>query len=269
MAARLTESGGSQTDPDKGLTFEWSDDRNQQRLRIVFFLIIAIVLHAGFFYLFRVVYPTNTQSLPIPSRVLLLSENDPAMRAVLAEVEDRTAAYDPSLESSVGSAQLSDYTTYQPSFAGHELELKDPPANVTDRLPLPNVFADPPLLPALKKAPLLELPRRQLLPPGPTKPVLAFSGDVAKRELVSSPDLAGIFADSSDVVATFTLAVDSAGCVHSCLPDEDFQADQSEALRRAALQANLKALGDSLLRLRFKPEDTGPGLTWGGVTVEW
>ncbi len=239
-------------------------------MRIAFFLVIALVLHAGFFYLFRVVYPTTRQSLPMPSRVLLLSENNLAMRAVLAEVEDRTAAYDPSLGSTVGSAQLSDYTTYQPSFAGHELELKDPPVGVADRLPLPDAFAGPPLLPAPTKAPLLELPRRQLLPHGPTKPALAFGGDLANRDLLSSPDLAGIFSESSDVVATFTLAVDAAGRVQFCLPDEDFQADQSEALRRAASQADLKALGHSLYKLEFKPDSSGgTGLTWGFTTVEW
>ncbi|MDA0811480.1 MAG: hypothetical protein O3C21_03670 [Verrucomicrobia bacterium] len=270
----MTEPDGQRTRRSQsavsgdGLTFEWADGRNRQRLRIAFFLIIALIVHAGFFYLFRVVYPTTRQSLPMPSRVLLLSENNLAMRALLAEVEDRTAAYDPSLGSTVGSAQLSDYTTYQPSFAGHELELKDPPVGVANRLPLPDAFAGPPLLPTPTKAPLLELPRRQLLPPGPTKPALAFGGDLAKRELVSTPDLAGIFSESSDVVATYTLAVDAAGIVQSCLPDQDFQADQSEALRRAASQADLKALGQSLYQLRFKSTG-GTGLTWGFTTVEW
>lgn len=256
-------------DPAGGLTFEWKEGRRKQRARITFFFVLAVAMHAGFFYVFKVVYPVSTESLPMPSRVLLLSDDDPAVRALLAEVEDRTAAYSPSLGSDVGNVSLSAYTTYQPSFAEHELKLLDPPVNVAKRLPLPGTLNGPLLLPEPESIPLPDLPKVKPKPPGPQRPVLAIGGELAQRKLTYRPELDDIFSPSSDAVATFALAVDEAGIVEYCLPDDDL-GDRSEALRRAASQADLKALGKELFKLRF---ETAPGegahLTWGTVTVEW
>lgn len=274
MASHQTEPYGTGSTPvaesDSELTFEWTEGRTKQRARIAFYFVLAAVLHAGFFYIFRVIYPSSNPNLPIPSRVLLLSNDDPAVRAVLAEVEDRTAAYDTSLGTIVGSVLLSDYTMYQPSFADHELQLQDLPLKVAKRLPLPDTLNGSPVVPPPVQPPMPDLPPRQLLPTGPQQPVLAFGGGIGKRELLYRPELTGIFSQSSDLVATFTLGVDAAGIVRYCLPDEEFQADQSEALRRAAFQADLKAVGRSLYQLRFKPSpESGMGLTWGSATIEW
>ncbi|MGK0188849.1 MAG: hypothetical protein ACI9R3_004663 [Verrucomicrobiales bacterium] len=277
--SQLTESNSSgidnsATDPANGLTFEWQEKRHKQLARIAFYFVLAVVLHAGFFYVFKVVYPSSTQSLPLPARVMLLSEDDPAVRAVLAEVEDRTAAYSPYLGTDVGTVSLRKYTTYQPSFAEHQLELRDPPANVAKRLPLPNALGGAALLPKAESlpAPSIVQPDNHL-PPGPRHPALTIGGHLAQRVLEHRPLLDRIFSASSDAVVTFALSVDEAGIVQSCLPDDNLHSDQSEALRRAASQADLKALGRQLYQLRFNsvPGKGNPkdDLTWGFVTVEW
>ena len=264
-----SDGGDAEFAPSRhGLTFDWNESVARQRLRLAGFIFMAVVLHAVFFYIFRVMYPASERSLPMPSRVLLLSDSDPTVRAVLAEVEDRTAAYDPSLSTTGGSIRLADYTTYEPSFSDHEPQLKSPPITVADRLPLPDALRGKVILP--KAAPLRSPERpRQILPEGPTEPVLALLGGLANRHLLQPPDLSSIFSEDTDAVATFTMGVNASGVVQYCLPDEDFQADQSEALRRAQSQADqLEALRRALYQLRFRP-DPAAGLTWGFVTVEW
>ena len=256
---------------DRGaLIFEWKESRTRPRLRIVWFLIVAALLHAAFFYVFRVVYPSTSRGMPIPSRVLLLSSDDPNVQALLAEVDDRTAAYSPDLGVEVIEPQLIDYTRYVPSFAEYQPGLKDFPVRLEERLPLPDAIGGAVQLPEVEPLPepIAAPPERLLLPPGPTEPVLAIGGSLSDRPVVNAPDLTGIFEGTMDARAVFTIGVDASGSVRFCLADEEFQADQSEALRRAASQANFQQLGERLFALRFEP-DASRELTWGFASIEW
>lgn len=258
-------SGAPGKDAPYRPVFHWHEPRTRQRLRLAGFIFLAVVLHAAFFYVFKVVYPASTRSLPMPSRVVLLRGDDPNVRNILAEVEDRTAAYDPSLGTTVGNVALS---TYRPSFVGHKPELIAPPVLVAQRLPLPDALEGSPLLPDPDRPPA---PAREsaLQPPAAAQqPLFALGGAIASRGLRSPPRLEGLFTGDTNAVATFAIGVNASGVVQHCIPDEDFLANQ-EALLRALSQADqLEALRRTLCQMRFEPAP-GAGLSWGFVTVEW
>jgi hypothetical protein len=154
------------------------------------------------------------------------------------------------------------------------LLLKDLPIDVADRLPLPEALLGRSTLPPPEQLPPPDRPPREPLPIKPEQPALAFGGRIARRPLLRQPELGGIFDVDANAVTTFAIGVDAAGVVRYCMPDEDFQADQLEALRRAQSQSDqshadrLKELRQALYQMRFVPE-SGVGLTWGFVTVEW
>ena len=267
MANFLTESKTSGLQ----MTFNWRDSRLPQRARLVQFLFFAFILHVGCFYVFQVVYPSTPRTHPNPSRVVLLGESDPAVRAILENVEDRVAAYSPDLGSPVGTVRLETYSRYRTSFADHVPLLKDLPDQVTRRLPLPGTSTNGLLLPEAGELPESLIEPVPPLPPGPEKAILVFGGALANREVVHRPEFKDIFPQELDTVATYSLGVNASGVVEFCIPDEGFHGDQTEALRRARALSRadeMAALRRALYQLRFKPEP-GSGLRWGHVTIEW
>jgi hypothetical protein len=241
------------TDQPLESTFEWREPRMRQRLRLLCFFLVAVVIHAGCFYVFQVVYPSSTRGIPVPMRLMVLSPNDPAAQDVLQEVEDRVVGY--GLSPGDRAVTVSLENNYQPSFAGYRPKLRDLPQGSITRMPLPGAFDGDVLPPATSTA---GGERRESVPGPhePTEPLVVFGGALSDRIVTLLPKLGKLFAKNHGTLATFTVGVNRAGVVEYCLPEEEFRADDLDALQSA------------LIQFRFEPRSEG-GIVWGTAIVEW
>ncbi len=116
-------------EPDgRGRVFTWAKDK---RLWMHFsaFLFFSALVHWVGFYLFKVVYPPPVQVVPEPDSILVMSPADPATRAVLQRLSDRTVyLLPPSTPSDVRVRLESHRVRFTPSFQRAGLELLPPPS---------------------------------------------------------------------------------------------------------------------------------------------
>ena len=129
MSAQYGEPG------NEGLIFRWRKSV-LPRWRLAFFMVVAGVVHLGFFYLFRVIYPEPVKTIPSPNRMTLLSSADPSAKAVLDQIADRRSAYFPGNSKSVDLADFA--ARFVPSFRDYSLGLRIP-EDTRQKLVLPPV----------------------------------------------------------------------------------------------------------------------------------
>ncbi len=167
--------------PRPTLVFSWQS-LPATSWRLSFFLIVAAAAHLAFFYLFRVVYPQPARSIPSPQTITVLSHANPLARPILAQTADRVSSL---VAGDSRSASLADHsTTFVPSFRDFEFSLRVPPQqpNPVDLPPvaLPGVPVLPPLAVV---SPNAAVPQNPAL----ARPTLAFSGNLAGRQILRSP----------------------------------------------------------------------------------
>ena len=228
MAAATIEppvSRARRKHPD--LIFEWIGSRGH-RWRLLLFLNLSLALHVACFYAFQVVYPQTERQRAKTTEVTYLDpRDDPAVRYVIARIEDRAVFFDGSLRLPIPGASLENDERNdvlpEPGFASHEPGLRSPPP-VDLSKELPRIFAaDGMFFPS----------QSRLLPggePPPTpepfegtyvyRPRLVASGAVLDRKVLSAPD----WSDSQEALAAaagsilFLVEIDESGAVSSCLP---------------------------------------------------
>jgi len=115
--------------PKGRLLFQWSDHRVPV-LPLGIFLVIALGAHLFGFYLFQVVYPVSGRVEPVPGRVRLLDPAQPAVSALMRQIDDRLVFLRPASSGADVRVDLRDYAVpFRPSFSGRELKFR--------RMPMP------------------------------------------------------------------------------------------------------------------------------------
>lgn len=239
------------------LTFQWRD-RDRPFTRLFFFLLFTVAGTAGFFLLFKVVYPQARHFSTAPQQVLML---DPA-QAATRDIVNRTAdenflLLSPDSDPARAGSSAGDlFPVFRPSFAGFEMKLMDLPGEQDTRT-LPRVYGieDMHLPPSVTV-------KRAAAPAAPTAPVtrpvlnVVLHGGLVKRGLVSAREIKGVvLADA--VAPRFSVCVSHAGVVIFALPVES-TADAKQ----------MRALHKSVSSLRFEPVKS-PATQWGEASFVW
>ena len=114
-------------DGEDRLIFAWKD-RYHRKLRLAFFLIIALALHVFCFYLFQVEYPKAERRLPYTAQLTVLNPRDTLTQVALRQIDDRTVSIDSAAREALKDAQIEDFATvFKPFFQDYEARLKEPP----------------------------------------------------------------------------------------------------------------------------------------------
>ncbi len=247
-----------QTTPESDLIFHWK--RPVVKARGLAFWIFAVLLGlAGFFYLFRVVYPQAQRFRPVPYHIVALNSADPAAREVLNKVHDVDFLILPPPSEVMGSVSLDEHApVFHPSFEGHKLQLEDLPHQAHPIPPARLLQMDAPVLPPLDLSELKS-------PVSPVKPLvktgrltMRMTGPLGLRAMTHPPDL-GAVSLSDPSACRFQLGVNAEGVVEVALPLASIE--NPEALQK---------LGRLMQAIRFAPatgKDSGP--MWGTATFEW
>ncbi|MDG2122199.1 MAG: hypothetical protein P8J87_00785 [Verrucomicrobiales bacterium] len=268
-------SDGSPREPGRGagLVFNWNREGVGPRIKLAGFVIISVVLHTGFFYLFRVVYPASERVLPTPVRVLLLAEESPGVRPLLRALDDRDAAYRSSVRESVsGSLDLGTFTTvygegqkglvelgYLPSYMDYEPEMQTWPDAARDN--------DLPALSESGVIPVVPLSREEVLAGDGEAVVMERAGRVSVipggalegRKIVSIPETdPSEWSGSGNGRVVFMVGIERAGRAVYRLPsDRGGLPDVSNVSRFVA-------------QIVFEPGEAGdPRVEWGMVELVW
>jgi hypothetical protein len=239
------------------LTFQWRV-RDRPLARLILFLFLTIVGAAGFFLLFKVVYPQARRFSTAPQQVLVLDPAQAATRDIVNRTSDENFLL---LSPDSDPARAGDearelFPVFRPSFAGAEMKLMDLPGE-QDEKTLPRVYRIddmpmPPLATVMKARP----PGANVTPTGPAVLRVVLHGDLSKRELSSSRDISGI-ALADPISPRFRICVNNTGLVIFALP-----------LESSVDAKQMRALHHSLSMLRFKPVKS-PATQWGEVSFAW
>lgn len=107
--------------------FAWSGGKSLVANFSVF-LGVAVLIHLFGFYLFQVVYPVTARVEPVPSRVRILDPTEPAVAALMRQVDDRLIFLRSSAADSEARVSLADFSVeFQPSFVGRDLAYRPIP----------------------------------------------------------------------------------------------------------------------------------------------
>ena len=239
------------------LTFQWRV-RDRPFARLILFLFLTIVGAAGFFLLFKVVYPQARRFSTAPQQVLVLDPTQAATRDIVNRTSDENfLLLSPDSDPARAGAEARElFPVFRPSFAGFEMKLMDLPGE-QDEKTLPRVYRiDDMPMPQLTTVMKARPPVANSATTGPAVLRVVLHGDLSKRELASSRDISGIaLADS--VSPRFRLAVNNTGLVTFALP-----------LESSADAKQMRALHKSLSMLRFKPVKS-PATQWGEASFVW
>lgn len=258
-----------------GLIFDWRPVRGGRR-RLIFWLAVATGAHLGFFYLFKVVLPPASRSLPPEREALFLAASSPRAERVLRSaqdrvpgLQDRSSLDDPEYERL--GALVRDY---QPTWKSHVATLRPmPEPDVKNALPSLMSGSAAVLLPELPENPnATGAPARVSLPPSaapgadsaapvppPPAPYVSVLTGLNDRPLLEQPSWpTGIFEENPTdrEGAPFMIAVDPQGRVVSCLAMDSPAGLDPERLRPV------------LLGLRFAPAERETR-QWGRIEVKW
>lgn len=150
---------------DLSTVFNWTRNRGPL-FHMMGFVFFSLIIHSAGFYLFQVVYPPPVRLEPEGESVTMMDPGDPAVRALLKRVEDRTVfLFPPSTRAGVRIGADDIDVRFTPSFQNTQLD-PVPPAYDWD-------------LPPVLKAPL-EVGE---LPAAPTGIEISRSGDIANRAI--------------------------------------------------------------------------------------
>ncbi|WP_395733577.1 hypothetical protein [Prosthecobacter sp.] len=230
-----------------GLIFAWGV-RDHSMWRLVGALVVLMAAMAGFFFIFRIVHPV-TQRLPVtPQHVISLDPSNPAELALIHRAQDRSFAL---LSDSDSVAPVeSPLLAFQPSFAGHEIKLRelDPATAAIHQPRLFTAAAD--VLPPV--------PRRDVksvaVPPA-AKLLAIMSPSLAKRG-PANVELSSIRLTQPTRVQ-FRVAIGSAGQIVTALP--------LSSVEDAEIMQQLHA---AIRTLRFTPSEV-KRVEWGEISFRW
>lgn len=245
------------SDESTPLTFQWRD-RDRPLVRLVVFLCVTIAGAAGFFLLFKVVYPQPRHFPTAPQQVLILDPAQPATRDIVNRTSDENFLLlspdsDPTRPETAFHSLL---PVFRPGFAGFEMTLMDIPGE-QDKKTLPRVYGiDDMPLPPIATVMKAKVPAAHTPPTTPPVLRVVLRGALDKRELASSRDLAGIVITDA-AAPRFRLCVNNAGLVIFALP-LDGLTDPKQ----------MRALYKGLSGLRFKPVNA-PATQWGDASFVW
>ncbi len=230
-----------------GLIFAW-DVRDHSMWRLVGALVLLMTAMSGFFFIFRIVHPV-TQRLPVtPQHVISLDPNNPAELALIHRAQDRSFALLSDADSA-GPVE-SPLLAFHPSFAGHEIKLRElePAATAIHQPRLFTAAAD-------------------VLPPVPRRTVDSVSvSPAAKLHAILSPSLAKrgpASVELSGIKLTqptrvlFRVAIGSAGQIVTALPLSSVE--DAEIMQQ---------LHDAVYTLRFTPAEV-KRVEWGEISFRW
>lgn len=112
---------------DSFLIFSWLR-KDRHALKLSVFIIGSALVHAGAFYLFQVVYATSDRVDAAPSGITILDAEQPEVRRMIREIEDRLVFQRAPSETTGTRVSLSDYgVTFDPSFQNREPSFRTPP----------------------------------------------------------------------------------------------------------------------------------------------
>jgi hypothetical protein len=122
------------TDEYGGLMFRWSDRSGRGAgLAVVFFIGVALLVHAVGFYLFQVNAPISARVEAHSAKVTMLDPNDASTAALLREVDDRLVFLRPASLGTGSRLRIEDFSvTFEPSFLKGEVEFR-PPAGASEK----------------------------------------------------------------------------------------------------------------------------------------
>lgn len=240
------------------LTFQWRE-RDRPLMRLAGFTLVSLGAAAGFFLLFRVVYPQARHFSTAPQQVLMLDDSQAATRDIVNRTRDRNFLL---LEAGPAASGRSDepplFPVFRPSFAGYEMKLMDLPGE-PDKRSLPRVFSvgDMPLPP-----PATVMKARAPAPPAKpggdrTAPRVVLHGALAGRKLESSARLKDIAGLGDLSALRFLLGVNSKGMVGFALP-----------LEGGADAKQMRLLHKAVSSLRFQPA-ADSDVQWGQASFAW
>ncbi len=232
---------------ESALIFAWGvRDHSLWHLFVSLALLMAAM--AGFFFIFRIVHPV-TQRLPVtPQHVISLDPNNPAELALIHRAQDRSFALlsDADSEAPVESPQMA----FQPSFAGHEIKLRElEPATAAIHQPRLFTAAADVLPPVTRRA------VDSVAVPPAAKLHAIMSPSLAKRG-PADVELSGIKLTQPTRVQ-FRVAIGSAGQIVTALPLSSV--DDAEIMQQ---------LHAAVRTLRFTPSDV-KRVEWGEVSFRW
>lgn len=239
------------------LTFQWRD-RDRPLVRLFLFTIVTVAGAAGFFMLFKVVYPQARHFSTAPQQVIMLDASQPVTRDIVNRTRDGNfllLGAETAMDAPVGGA--SQFPVFRPGFAGFEMKLMDIPGE-PDKKTLPRVFGIEdmhlPQIATVKKARPPVATDERATKPSVLRVVL--HGELAARELAGQRDISGI--TLTDVTALrFRLCVNEAGVVTFALPvDGAVEAKQMRAVHK------------QVSGLRFKRAKS-PAVQWGEASFVW
>lgn len=230
-----------------GLIFAW-DVRDHSMWHLVGALVVLMAAMAGFFFIFRIVHPV-TQRLPVtPQHVISLDPKNPAELALIHRAQDRSFAL-LSDSDSVTPVQ-SPLLDFHPSFAGHEIKLRELDPATAD-IHQPRLFTA----------------ASDVLPPVPRRAVGSVAvPPVAKLHAILSPSLAkrgpaNVELNSIKLTqptrVQFRVAIGSAGQIVTALP--------LSSVEDAEIMQQLHA---AIRTLRFTPSEV-KRVEWGEISFRW
>ncbi len=230
-----------------GLIFAWGV-RDHSMWRLVGALVVLMAAMSGFFFIFRIVHPVS-QRLPVtPQHVISLDPRNPAELALIHRAQDRSFAL---LSDSDSVAPVeSPLLAFNPSFAGHEIKLRElEPA--TAAIHQPRLFTA----------------AADVLPPVPRRAVDSVAvPSAAKLYAIMSPSLANrgpANVELSSIKLTqptrvqFRVAVGSAGQIVTALP-----------LSSVHDVEIMQQLQSAIHMLRFTPSEI-KRVEWGEISFRW
>jgi hypothetical protein len=113
---------------ERGKVFTWTKEKRLW-LHLSAFLLFSVIIHGSGFYLFKVVYPSPVRVAPDPDAIQVLGDDDPAARALLQRLADRTIyLMPPSARSDMRLRLDSGTIHFAPGFQRAGLELLPPPS---------------------------------------------------------------------------------------------------------------------------------------------
>lgn len=151
-----SQSDDAYTEARGGLTFAWSGGKALVA-HLGVFVAIALAIHLFGFYLFQVVYPVSSRVEPVPNRVRVLDPSQPAVAALMRQIEDRLILLNPASSDSEARVSLEDFSVaFRPSFIDRELGFRPIPlSGMIDREGGPEL-----VLPPLAQLDIAESPLR-------------------------------------------------------------------------------------------------------------
>lgn len=232
---------------EPGLIFAW-EVRDYSLWRLVLALLALMLAMAGFFFVFRIVHPTVQRPAVTPQHVISLNPANPAELALIHRAQDRSFALlsDDDSDLQVKSPLLA----FQPTFAGHEIKLKD-----LD--PAPAAIQQPRLFTAAADV-LPPVPARSIshLPVAPEARLHAVMSPSLAQRGPASVELQGIKLTEPTRVQ-FRVAVGRAGQIITALP-----------LSSVEDPGVMQQLHAAVTALRFTPAEVKQ-VEWGEISFRW